>query len=280
MTQLNLKPGRGHVLAANICLAVLLSYVLADLVADCFRMQWTPTPTKTAASLDRGRVEAYSPPPRSHYAVIEQSGLFGTASAAAPAQPNRDFADVPLTNMNLILKGTVTGSPAFARALIQQKGAAQAEFVAVGEEIDGARLVEIYRDKIILQQGDQLEALLLYDDAVTNPGNKWAKNSEVKVLSRTELNHRVFNNIDNVSKGVAVAPNFVDGRMDGFRVTRLEPNSVINDLGLRKNDIIKRVNGHKIDNLETALRLWENLKYEPSISVDVERNSKIVNLAL
>ncbi len=269
---------KSHFQIANVCLLLSLSYLLADVTTFYLEIVLTPSVMTPIRDVDANSERKDVIRPFSDYTNISASLLFSNTAPIGNTDYNEQSLNVTAaTDLKIVLKGTVTGSPSFVKALIQKTGAAKAEFFKLGDDVYGVRLANIFRDKVILDNNGQMEELLLYKEYQMP---QRGMNSEVKVLSRTELNQQIFNNIDNVSKNVAVAPYFVDGKMSGVRITRLEKNHIVTEVGLQKSDIIKRINGHTIDSMEKALHLWENMKNESLFIIDVERNSQILNLTL
>jgi general secretion pathway protein C len=44
---------------------------------------------------------------------------------------------------------------------------------------------------------------------------------------------------------------------------------------VRSGDLVKRVNGHELNQIDQMYKLWENIKDDSRITVDIERNSQI-----
>jgi type II secretory pathway component PulC len=47
------------------------------------------------------------------------------------------------------------------------------------------------------------------------------------------------------------------------------------ELGGRSGDVIKRVNGHELKKVEQMYKLWDNIKDDAFINVDLERKSQL-----
>jgi general secretion pathway protein C len=45
-------------------------------------------------------------------------------------------------------------------------------------------------------------------------------------------------------------------------------------LGARSGDIVRRVNGQILDSTQKLMSMWESIKNDPKITVDLERNGQ------
>ena len=73
---------------------------------------------------------------------------------------------------------------------------------------------------------------------------------------------------------VRMVPNFKDGEPDGFKLLSIKGGSLVHRSGLRDGDIIKRVNGIEIDSPEKAFEIYEQVKNEPVITVEIVRGGR------
>ncbi len=91
---------------------------------------------------------------------IIDAHLFGVADPAAAAAG--DPSDAPETRLSLVLAGTIAASDPKQGFGIIGESATNAKLYSVGDSLPGgARLNAVYGDRVILERGGQLEALLL-----------------------------------------------------------------------------------------------------------------------
>lgn len=77
---------------------------------------------------------------------------------------------------------------------------------------------------------------------------------------------------------VLISPHHEGGEFIGYRLSRLKDGSFLHQLGFRRGDIIKRVNGKVIDSPAEAMRLFARLGDMTAISVDMLREGKKTSL--
>lgn len=65
---------------------------------------------------------------------------------------------------------------------------------------------------------------------------------------------------------------------EAFRITSMEPGSLLQETGLQPGDVIVSVNGHPVSDTADGRRLYAELKHETRFWVVVDRRGEIVNL--
>ncbi|MBE9527699.1 MAG: hypothetical protein IME99_00505 [Proteobacteria bacterium] len=75
-----------------------------------------------------------------------------------------------------------------------------------------------------------------------------------------------------------MTPFTIDGKIDGFRVTEIRPEGIFDAIGLKNNDILKRVNNYDMTSPERAIQVLSALRGERNFSIDIERDGKKLSL--
>ena len=132
-------------------LGVLIAVQLALLVTDYFA-----GPPAAAAAAGTATAGAAASRPQFDVVALMNAHLFGEAANDVNSR------NAPTTSMAMVLAGTIASEdPSKGFALIGDT-AATARVYAVGAALpSGVRLHEVYRDRVIINRGGVLEALLL-----------------------------------------------------------------------------------------------------------------------
>ena len=69
-------------------------------------------------------------------------------------------------------------------------------------------------------------------------------------------------------------PVFENGACQGIRFADVAPDSVYANLGLRTDDLIRRVDGREVDRPEQALEIYSKLLQERRVEVELERQGR------
>jgi general secretion pathway protein C len=215
------------------------------------------------------------------------------ANPSAGGSPQGDtLLDSPLLR-KYELNGVILMDGGASMAVIRKAGERQGQIYRKGDKIDNLEVQKIERDRVFLNDGVNRIVLPMYYRFLAKteaPGqgqvpqaekrpeavDRYSGSTQVKkVLSRSDVETRVFQKVNEILTQIAVSPNMVDGRMDGLKLLRVPANNIVYELGARSGDIIRRVNGHEVNQVDQMYKLWENIKDDSYISVDLERNSQV-----
>jgi general secretion pathway protein C len=101
-------------------------------------------------------------------------------------------------------------------------------------------------------------------DAVRSAGaNRWIVARGAAEAARENIGEQL--------RTALLQPNLVNGKTDGFVVKRIQPGTLLAQMGLQRGDVIKRVNRMPLDSPEKALQIMQQLREARQLSVDLER---------
>lgn len=268
--------------ALNTAAALFVSFMMALTASNIYRFVAAPAVVPNQPVRQSSR-PARPRPSFADYRQIVDSTFFRvaqpmsvSASAAAQAAP-------AVSESELQLLGTISGPPEVSRALIKKKTDPEAKVYGMWKDVYGYRIVRITESKVHLKIGKEIRILDMYADlqkeqqkpAVQAAGP--AQQSNLKQnLSRSELQQKVLKNIDNALQGVRAGPYRVDGRIEGYKIFRIRPYNVLYKLGARPGDIIKRINNNPVNSTEKLYQIWESVKTDSRITVDLERGGQML----
>lgn len=264
---------------------LVFSFMLASTINQVVKYKISPGYSKPAATSRK----SYNTAVRKNfedYRILTESGFFKVASAAdiAGETPGASGSISELT-----LLGTITGPTSIARAMILKTGDTSPRIFALykvnsetSNDVWGNKLVWIADSKVYIEAGGQKMTLELYAKKTVDPNQQGAAAIPVEggaqqfnqTLSRAEIKQKVFNNMDNALQGLQAGPYRVNGQIVGYRLINVRPNNIMFKLGARSGDIVRRVNGQILDSTQKLMSMWESIKNDPKITVDLERNGK------
>jgi general secretion pathway protein C len=215
--------------------------------------------------------------------------LFGKSEMASKV------ASEPASLKPFKLVGTLEGEPDVARALIDVQGQGTREYCAYGNSckkgdclcaVEGVKIVQIAKESIIVRSGGQIYALKIGEniqDLKLNQSPDTVKNSTIpvgektiaQILSREQFRRMFKEDMEKILKG-NFFPHFEKGQITGYRIQQIPADNPLVSLGARNGDIIRRINGYSLNDME---RMMDLLKYIPTMNelkVELERSGKIV----
>ncbi len=202
---------------------------------------------------------------------------------------NTEVSNSPLLNKYL-LDGSIVLSGGRSIAIIRKVREKEGGIYRKGDMIDNYEIVKIEKFGVFLSDGLSTSALPMYQRPQNSQRKAITRNTEQqapqeagfenaqkikKVLSRSDVENKVFSKVNQILTQIAISPYMVNGNMDGLRLIRVPNNSIVYELGGRSGDIIRRVNGHEVNQIDQMYKLWDNIKDDSFISVDLERNKQI-----
>lgn len=208
---------------------------------------------------------------------IADGHLFGIATAASDA----DVSNLPKTQANLVLAGTIAFTDPETGYAIVGENAAAAKFYKVGAVINGGvKLHSVYTDHVIIDRAGALETLSLphgpstgipyVNKPTANPGSQFSDN----------IRHIAATNPGALSQMLRVQPVFSNGTQKGFRVYPGRDRAQFARLGLQPGDLITSINGTMLNDPGAANDILGLLSSSSSVVVSVERNGAPMELNL
>jgi general secretion pathway protein C len=212
----------------------------------------------------------------SEYSSILERGLFGEGKgpSSGPA------AAAPSVSYKLI--GTVEGEQ-FAGAVLEDS-TGQA-FYRINQKLpDGSAIVKVLRDKVTIRRSDgatvdvevvdDTKIVTMQKPGATGGGPGVKKLSDGKfavdqqeVLASTE-------NMSQILTQARALPYQEQGKTVGFKISEIVPGSIYEKIGLQNGDVIQRVNSQDVDDPGKFFQLYQGLRNERSISIDLLRGGQ------
>jgi general secretion pathway protein C len=173
----------------------------------------------------------------------------------------------------------------------------ESDVYRVGDEVyEGWKVDAIERALVRLKSGNDTQEIALFDPenpnkpatplatapadsggeavpSVGGPSDGFAKEeSDGKfIVDKAELDQQLAN-LDQLITQARVIPNYSQGKVDGFKIFAIKPNSVFQRLGLRNGDIISSINGAPLDNAQKGIQLFQELRNLPKFEINLMRH--------
>lgn len=250
-----------------IALLTISAYFLADTVDAMIGRSLEAAPRLTTP-LERD-LRALEPRRElSEYSSILERGLFGEGRgpSGGPAVESSVYR----------LIGTIEGQSFSGAVLEDTSGQA---FYRIQQKLpDGSMIIKVLRNKITIKrpEGSTMDLQVVDDTKIVSmqnpkPGtgvqklgnSKWMVDQK-EVLASTE-------NMGQILTQARALPYLEQGKTVGFRLSEIVPGSIYDKIGLQNGDVIQRVNSQDVDDPAKFFQLYQGLKNERSITIDVMR---------
>lgn len=254
-----------------VALLTVSAYFLADTVDAMIGRSLEAAPRVTMP-FERDRAALEPRRELSEYSSILERGLFGEGRgpSGGPA--------VESTSYRLI--GTIEGQNFSGAVLEDTTGQA---FYRIHQKLpDGSMIVKVLRDKITIKkpEGSTIEIQVIDDTKIVTMQKPGVNGNGVRKVSDGKYmvdQREVLASTENMSQILTQAralPYLEQGKTVGFRISEIVPGSIYEKIGIRNGDVIQRVNSQDVDDPAKFFQLYQGLKNERNITIDVMRGGQ------
>lgn len=218
--------------------------------------------------------------------AILQSGLFeipqapslneGSLAAGPPPSPIEAARKVTLL-------GTAFGRSGGLLAVLEDVASKKQQLYRLGTQVENiGTLAAIEKNRVLFRKGTQEEwlALAFADHARSGaPASgspqltPYPEGPSRRTLDRREIETALADPTRLLTHAQAV-PNLTNGKLDGFRLNNVVPLGFFDKIGLRSNDLLLRINGVDLRDPSVAMNLFQQLRSERLVRVDLVRNTQ------
>jgi general secretion pathway protein C len=276
---------KGLLLSIIIGATFLIAHAINVVIAEALLSPIGPAPSST--SVNGIQRATYSPSTLTDQ--LRTSGLFPVPQVS-PGMTDGTGSPTAIMNqpLNLASKlkllGVVVGDRGGVSAIVEELMNRRQAFYRLHDEIpDIGEIIDIRNEGIVIQQGGQQELLELAigqpdkppvsQTAASVPGKSVPAGSLHKALDRREV-EQAMNDLPKLLSQARAVPYLVNGALNGFRLDYVAPASFYEKIGLRYGDVLKQVNGVEIKDPGTMMALFQQLRNEQSVKLNVLRNNQ------
>jgi general secretion pathway protein C len=233
-------------------------------------------------------VSGHGTKPSRYVTDILESGLFplplgGSEAGQFLAGGVGAVAASPLDAARKInVVGTVVGDREGVLAVIEEITSKRQALYRLHDLIPNVgELAEIRHNAVLIRQGFQEEWVdLSINKQIVPPGAE--PGTVVPARSTNQALHRILDrrevaqvtaDLPKLLTQARAVPYTVNGKLEGYKIDNITPQSFFDRLGLRVGDVLQRVNGVEIRDPGTMLTLFQQVKNERSVQLDVLREN-------
>lgn len=217
----------------------------------------------------------------SFYNIITQRNLFRTKIKTEKKSKPLNIKTLKQTDLKLKLWGTVTGENETPYAVIEAQNEKKQNLYRVGDSIQNATVKKILGTRVILNVAGRDEILEMEKIRSAKKQMKPVKiqnpSDQNITIARSQIDNAI-QNINDLMRQVKIRPHFLNGKPDGLFISNIQQDSIFARLGLRNGDILTGVNGEKIQSVDDALKLYQDLKSYSDVAVQIKRKGEVLSI--
>lgn len=215
-----------------------------------------------------------------NFRSIVSAHVFGEAGAEPVLTKT---VNAPDTRLNLKLRGTIAaGDEKYAHAIIGD-GKGKNEVYFIKDSVPGgARLHQVYPDKVILNRAGTLETLRLprTSESLGRPAAQTRARTAPTGPAAGSIQGMMQQSGGGFTDILRPQPYMPNGELKGYRVYPGRDRRRFAALGLRPGDLVTDINGQPLTNLQSAAEIFKNLGDVAQLTVTIERNGSPMALTL
>ncbi len=285
---------RKHFWVVNVAFILLATWLVARTVNAFVAAGLAPAPSSAPARRTvASATQLATPLDLERLAALLGLPLPVAVAVEEPVTPALDPNAAPVkSSLGAKLLGTLVSSdPAWSFASIHDNAANRSNTFMVGDLLQGAEILEIERERVIIANNGRKE----YIDGIAGSGTApvatavatptaSAPPADEGIRKINENTYEVeraaidknLNDLNSLATQARIVPAFKDGKAQGFKFFSIRPNSLYSQIGVKNGDVIRRINGMDLNSPEKALELYTKMKDSNRIEIELERNGKVI----
>jgi general secretion pathway protein C len=178
----------------------------------------------------------------------------------------KKIQDIQINSLdNIILKG-IYNSQKKAFIIIQDKQ--KTVFIDLNKTYNGYKLIQINSDSAIFIKNNKKYILTFEKEKKLKKVSESTKIQVKKLTKKTLLEYK--NSLSKVWNNIGIIKS-----KRGYKITYIKKNSIFDKMGLKKGDILIKVNNQKLSNDAQAWKLYNNVEKYDNFEIEILRNNEL-----
>ena len=98
-----------------------------------------------------------------------------------------------------------------------------------------------------------------------------------KIIDKSLIDHYAAN-MDDIYKNIGIKEIKKGGKIEGFSISFVRKGSPFAKLGVKRGDVIKSINGQKIDSYNAAFGVYKNISNIDNLTLVIQRGKEEMEL--
>jgi len=153
------------------------------------------------------------------------------------------------------------------------------ELLGIGEDFQGYKLNKVLENAAIFEKRGELFSLYFSEEdkkkkrKTVRPMLRSAGLGGIKQVAKTDI-VSYAKDVKQIWRDIGIVEVKKDGKITGFKVTRIKSNTPFAQLGLRKGDIIIKANNKPMKSYKDAIAIYKGIDKLEALELVVLRNNK------
>lgn len=179
---------------------------------------------------------------------------------------------------NMLLKGLFKSKDGGFVIIALKSKPNNSDVIGIDEVFQGYTLKKVLENGAIFDKNGQTFSLYFSEDQqleryTSKPSSAPSDEGGIKQVAKSDITHYA-KNVKQIWKDISIVEVKKDGKITGFKVTRIKPNTPFAQLGLRQGDIIIKANNKQMTSYKDALAIYKGIDKLEALELIVLRNNQ------
>lgn len=179
---------------------------------------------------------------------------------------------------NMLLKGLFKRKDGGFVIIALKSKPNDSEVIGIDEVFQSYSLKKILKNGAIFDKNGQTFSLYFSEEQqqdryAPKPGAEESDDGGIKQVAKSDITHYA-KNVKQIWKDISIVEVKKDGKITGFKVTRIKPNTPFAQLGLRQGDIIIKANNKPMTSYKDAIAIYKGIDKLEALELIVLRNNQ------
>lgn len=180
-------------------------------------------------------------------------------------------SDLPLKLLGTIIEPDLEKS---AAVIVNQLSHKQGVY-KVSDKVIDYQIVKIARGKVTFLKDAKLYVLSFVLGSEAAP--VIAVSDDKMIINRQALLKKIPDLITALQQAIPL-PHIEKGKIIGLKLTHFKDKELAKSVGIKEGDVLTKINGAKIDSITNALNVYQQVKNQDKIQVEIKRGAKSQSL--
>ena len=145
----------------------------------------------------------------------------------------------------------------------------------IGNSIAGYQIVKIMRASVVLLKDGKTICLDFPAGSVAQP--ILVISEAERVVDRLAMRKKIPD-LNEAWKKVLPLPYISSGKVIGVKIAKIIDKELANQAGIKEGDIVTSINNQRIDSLQKALQVYDSVRNEEKVIMQIQRGKETKNL--
>ncbi len=179
---------------------------------------------------------------------------------------------------NMVLKGLYKSKSGGLVIIALKSRPDDSEVIGIDEVYQGYTLKKVLENGALFMKDGATFSLYFSEEqqaerATARPAGSTEESGSVKQVSKADINHYA-QNVKEIWNDISINEVKQNGKITGFKVTRIKPNTPFAQLGLKQGDIIIKANNKPMTSYKDAIAIYKGIDKLEALELVVLRNNQ------